>query len=114
MALEQKRAALPPEFPVEVPVPDGGIGNAGQQNDSVWTYDVTVRGTSADLAAWYEQAYSAANWAEAERTNSPDGGIDLLFVKGDAQTKVHVVSSQEGSAIAQVSIGLGVPVGQTY
>jgi len=112
MPIDEKRAALPPAFPIEVPVPKGTITAVQEQGTDVWVYTVTVATTPEQLLDWYSSAYASANWAEAERSSGRTSRV--LFQKGGAQSEVSVTGSDAGGSTAQVSIGIGVPVGETF
>lgn len=112
MPVEQKRAALPPGFPIEVPVPDGIITGVQQQGDDVWVYSIALAAAPEAALDWYSSAYASANWAEAERSAGRTSRV--LFQKGGAQSEVSVAGQSDGSSTAQVTIGIGVPVGETF
>jgi hypothetical protein len=112
MPLDVRKAELPSEFPIEIPVPDGRVLVAEQQSERVWVYEVALDGSVADSVAYYERALAAANWAVANKTVDADQA-SLLFVKGNAETTVDVASDPDGSHVS-VAVGLGVPVGSTY
>ncbi|MBI5232440.1 MAG: hypothetical protein HY876_09790 [Coriobacteriales bacterium] len=108
----EKKRQLPSEFPIEVPVPRGTITRADRQGADVWVYEIAVASSPEQTLAWYEQAYKSANWGEIERSAAGEG-TRVLFEKGSAQTEVQVRPAAAGST-AEVAIGIGVPVGETF
>lgn len=112
MAFDKKQTSLPAEFPVEMPVPDGKVTAVQQQGSDAWVYELDLRASMTDVASWYERALGASNWQLTSR-DPADGRVRLLFSKGDAQTEVMLTSKTSGTH-AVVSVGVGVPVGQTY
>lgn len=112
MPLDTRKTELPPDFPLEIPVPDGRVLSAEQQGPDVWLYEIALGAPVADVAAYYERAYAGANWSVARRSGDA-ASASLLFVKGEAEATVDVRADEAGSRAA-VAVGLGVPVGSTY
>ena len=112
MPLEARQAELPPEFPIEVPVPDGRVLSAEQQGERVWLYEVVLDAALADVVSYYERVYAGANWGLADKTVG-EGSAALVFAKGNAEATVDATAESDGTH-AMVAVGLGVPVSSTY
>jgi hypothetical protein len=101
-------------IPIEVPVVDGDVLMGEQQDSDVWMYQVKVDAPQAQVTAWYEQAYTSANWGLVNRTDLGDKGESMVFGKGRSQSVITVLESGEGESVANGVIGIGVQVGNTY
>ncbi len=116
MRLEVRNETLPQGFPLEIPMPGGEVSRVDHQGTpgaEAWQYEMVLGAPVASAADWYEQAYSGRSWTLTER--SADGNaVELVFHKGLAESLVSLVPDAHRTTRARASIGLGVPVTQTY
>ena len=116
MPFDMRKAQLPASFPIEIPVPLGRIVDVVEQDEGgtgVWTYELESGSSVSALADWYQRSYASANWLVAERTQTDSSQITLAFAKGEAQSVIQIRTA-EGGSIVQASVGLGIPVAETY
>ena len=113
----EKRSAIGPAFPAEVPVPAGEFTRATEQNGDAWDYEVLVEGAPAAVAAWYREAYVGRQWVLVQEgdVDGADGpGRFFVFRKGDAESRVSIYGaddvSRPESARVIVVLGVGAPV----
>ena len=114
MPFENRGAQLPASFPIEVPVPEGRVQSAVEQDEGgsgAWAYDLTSEASVAALADWYARAYASANWSLAEQSGD-SAALKLVFVKGDAQSVIQLTQTDSGTRV-QATVGVGVPVADT-
>lgn len=121
MSIARKREVLPEGFPFQVPVVDGRVVRVferDQDGDGVWLYDIEVEAKAADVVAWYESIYTAAEWQLVDKVEETQDGrraVRLRLVKGSgAESVVRIVDKREGSTVVNGSIGIGVPVNDVY
>lgn len=113
----EKRSAIGPAFPAEVPVPAGEFARATEQNGDAWDYEVLVEGAPPAVAAWYREAYVGRQWVlvrEGDFDGTDGSGRFYVFRKGDAESRVSVYgtddASQPESTRVVVVLGVGAPV----
>jgi len=112
MTAEGKRSTIATSFPIEVPVPQGRVTRGQAQGTDAWDYQLAIDASAQDVAAWYADAYTKADWQLLD--NEATGGtIRLTLVKNGAQSQVTVKPEGEGQATATVILGVGVPVLET-
>lgn len=116
MPAEQKRADLPPGFPVQVPVVAGEVVAASEfdQGDGVWLYDLRTDYEWASVAEWYRRTYPIANWQLlSELTSAAGDAATLEFVKGAARSTVVVRSEPEGTLV-EATVSLDAPASDVF
>lgn len=114
MGGDAKRSLIASDFPLEVPVPAGDVlSGESQLGGTVLAYTVVVQATSADLAQWYREMYTARGWTDTSAAGSEGApNSDLTFRKHKAESRI-TIESDDGSVRASALIGLGVSVLQT-
>jgi hypothetical protein len=108
MSAAEKRATIATSFPIEVPVPQGKVVRGEAQGVDVWDYELAIPTTPAEVAAWYANWYTKADWQLLADTTVGEGR-KLTFVKGGAESQVIVKPNGSGTTVIVV-LGVGAPV----
>ena len=109
MTAEGKRSTIATSFPIEVPVPQGRVTRGQAQGTDAWDYQLSIDASAQDVAAWYADAYTKADWQLVDNQAVGDT-IRLTLVKNGAQSQVTVKSVGQDQSTTTVILGVGVPV----
>lgn len=117
LAPSEKRQAIAPDFPAEIPAPMGVYSGVVSQDGSAWDYEVRVDATAISLMRWYLEAYSGRGWTSVDEGRFDDergSGTFITLRKGGAESQVRVFGgAATRPAIAVVTVGVGAPVLET-
>lgn len=116
VAIEQmppdEKALIAPGFPVQIPVPEGILVRGRAQGPDAWDYELIVEAPPAQVADWYQQWMARASWRLVDASSRDDGGYNLGFAKGGAESRVEVTPKDDGARVL-AGIGVGAPVLET-
>lgn len=109
MSTDDKRRAMPPEFPSPVPVIEGEIAEASAAGGVVF-YTLRAAGSHEQTAEWYRRMYVIANWTliRDSSVEGPEGPTRILqFEKGDAGSTISVRSGNGGGSVVEGTVTVG-------
>lgn len=107
-----EKALIAPGFPVQIPVPEGILVRGRAQGPDAWDYELIVEAPPAQVADWYQQWMARASWKLVDASPRDDGGYNLGFAKGGAESRVEVTRKDNGARVL-AGIGVGAPVLET-